>query len=333
MGKRIYLAYTGGTIGMQPSSEGLAPSGGFEGLLAQRLPAGLPEFDCHSYAELIDSSNIVPGHWLKIAQDILRRSDQYDGFVILHGTDTMAYSASALAFLLRGLNKPVILTGSQLPLAQARTDAVDNIIHSLELAGSDQLKEVGLCFGSLLLRGCRARKVHSQGYRAFASPNFPPLAEVGIQLKLAHHLLRPAAPMQVLPFPSAYEEPQVLPLQIFPGIDGAFVRQYLARPERGILLQSYGAGNGPDLNADFLAALRELHDAGKRVINLTQCQAGGVSAGSYAAGSALTRAGVIAGGDLTPEAAFCKLHHLLALSDDLDWVAAEIHSDWAGELS
>lgn len=333
MAKRIYLAYTGGTIGMQPSSDGLAPSGGFEAQLAQRLPQGLPEYDCHSYSDLIDSSNIHPGHWTKIAQDILKRRDRYDGFVVLHGTDTMAYSASALSFLLRGLNKPVILTGSQLPLAQARTDAVDNIIHSLELAAGDDLKEVVLCFGSQLLRGSRCRKVHSQGYRAFASPNFAPLAELGIQLKLAHHLLRPAEPMAVLPFPQHYEKAQVVPLQIFPGIDGAFVRQYLSRPERGILLQSYGAGNGPDQNRDFLAALAELREAGKLVVNLTQCQAGGVSAGSYAAGSALTRAGVISGGDMTLEAAFTKLHHLLSLSDQIDWVAQEMQRDWVGELS
>src|ERR1041385_5485815 len=184
--KRVYIAYTGGTIGMQPSAEGYAPAPGFlqqqMALMPEVQSESMPDYDIREYSPLLDSANMLPADWLRIAQDIAAHYDAYDGFLVLHGTDTMAYTSSALPFMLNGLRKPVIVTGSQIPLCEVRNDARDNIITALMIASQFPIPEVCLYFHNRLLRGCRAVKVDADGLLAFDSPNYPPLGIAGVDI-------------------------------------------------------------------------------------------------------------------------------------------------------
>src|SRR5512137_26017 len=193
MKKRVYIAYTGGTIGMTKTPEGYAPAYGFLEAQIAAMPELrsdlMPEFDIHEYDPLLDSANMTPAEWLKIAQDIADHYDHYDGFIVLHGTDTMAYTASALPFMLQGLRKPVVLTGSQIPLCEVRNDARANIVTALTVAANFDIPEVCLCFGNQLLRGCRSVKVSADGLDAFASPNLPPLGDIGVDIRIHRELV------------------------------------------------------------------------------------------------------------------------------------------------
>src|SRR2546430_14643023 len=194
MRRRIYVSYTGGTIGMKATRKGYAPAPGSLRRQMEQMPEprhrSMPEFGIHEYDPLLDSSNMTPAEWLKIARDIAAEYDHYDGFVVLHGTDTMAYTTSALPFLLSGLAKPVIVTGSQIPLCEVRNDARENLITSLLIAASYDVPEVCLYFGGRLLRGCRATKVSADGFAAFDSPNVPPLGTVGVEIDINWELVR-----------------------------------------------------------------------------------------------------------------------------------------------
>src|SRR5437588_435825 len=203
MKKRIYIAYTGGTIGMKQSPQGWIPAPGYLQDQMQNSPVfhagGMPEFTIHEFKPLLDSSNMTPQDWVRIAVDIKEHYSEYDGFVVLHGTDTMAYTASALAFMLVNLGKPVIVTGSQIPLCEVRNDARENLITSLQIAGGFDVPEVAICFGSRLLRGCRAVKTSARGFQAFESPNFPPLGMCGVDIRINWKNVRPASglPLEV----------------------------------------------------------------------------------------------------------------------------------------
>ena len=200
MRKRVYIAYTGGTIGMKRTRDGYVPASGFLQQQMEAMPElkhpSMPRFDVHEYAPLLDSSNMTPREWVAIARDIGDHYDEYDGFVVLHGTDTMAYTTSALPFMLHGLGKPVIVTGSQIPLCEVRNDARENLITSLLIAANYDIPEVCLYFGGKLLRGCRAVKVSADGFAAFDSPNVPPLGTVGIDIEINWDLVRKPRPRQ-----------------------------------------------------------------------------------------------------------------------------------------
>lgn len=336
MTKKIYIAYTGGTIGMKPTQSGYAPSGNFLQLLNDKLPvevrSSLPEFDLCEYDQLIDSSNIRPDNWKQIASDIASRYDQYDGFVILHGTDTMAYSSAMLSFMLRNLDKPVIFTGSQIPLCEARTDALENLVGALTLATDPRIREVCLYFNGRLLRGNRARKQNAYLFDAFDSPNFPWLGRADINIELSEYLLlKPEGHPEFLL--DCDTESQVGILQLYPGITAEFTEAVLSQPMKAFILRTYGTGNGPDGDPAFLAALKKATDAGKVIVNLTQCHRGTVHQGSYAAGSALAKAGVIGGMDCTAEAMFCKLHHLVSNGYNTEEIKTMVGEDIAGELT
>ncbi len=311
---RILVVYTGGTIGMVASGNGYVPGTGFRERLQEHLAARqqeLPEFRVVEAEPLIDSANLVPRDWSRITGILVKAWSDYDGFVVLHGTDTMAYTASALSYLLAGCDKPVILTGAQIPLEHSRTDALDNIITALQVAATPAIQEVCICFHGRLLRGNRARKLSTSDLDAFDSPNLPWLGQAGIRIELRHDLLLPAGTpdFQIPEFRPA----AVALLPLFPGIDGAMAETLLTRPGLGgLILQSYGAGNAPDANTGLMDAIARAIDAGITVVNLSQCPYGGVSQGTYATGSALSTLGVLPGADLTPEAAFAKLHYLLA---------------------
>jgi len=334
--KHVYVAYTGGTIGMNRTPDGYAPTPGY---LQQRLAAipelhdpAMPAYTIHEYDPLLDSSNMTPDDWLRIARDIAAHHDRYDGFVVLHGTDTMAYTASALAFMLQGLQKPVILTGSQIPLCELRNDARENLVTALILAAGCPIPEVCLYFGSRLLRGCRATKVSADGFDAFASPNYPPLGTVGVDIAIRWDLVRPSAPDAALTV-QAFEPPTVGALRLFPGISADVVRNVLRPPLQGLVLEAYGVGNGPDRDPAFVAALQEATDRGVVVVACTQCLAGTVHLGDYAAGSALVKAGVIGGADMTAEAALTKLFYLFSRGLSSDEVKREMGRDLRGELT
>jgi len=336
MRKRVYIAYTGGTIGMNRTRGGYCPEPGY----LQRQMAQMPELDhpsmpsytIHEYAPLLDSSNMTPAEWVKIAHDIDAHYARYDGFVVLHGTDTMAYTASALPFMLHGLGKPVILTGSQIPLCEVRNDARENLITSLLIAAKYDIPEVCLYFGGRLLRGCRAVKVSASGFAAFASPNVPPLGTVGIDIEIAWDLVRKPKrrqPLRVDDFGSAV----VSALRLFPGISPELVRNVLRPPLHGLVLEAYGVGNGPENDRAFIAALAEATARGVVIVDCTQCLEGSVDLGEYATGSALARAGVISGYDMTAEAALAKMYYLFSRGYAPAKVRREMQRDLRGEMT
>ena len=337
MRKRVYIAYTGGTIGMTPTRDGYTPvRGSLQKQMADmpelRHPS-MPSYRIHEYEPLLDSSNMTPAEWVKIARDIASVYDSYDGFVVLHGTDTMAYTTSALPFLLSGLAKPVIVTGSQIPLCEVRNDARENLITSLLIAASHDVPEVCLYFGGKLLRGCRATKVSADGFAAFDSPNVPPLGTVGVDIEINRDLVRKPPRRAKLRVDELKRAPVVSALRLFPGISPELVRNILRPPLQGLVLETYGVGNGPDQDAAFIAALYEATSRGVVIVDCTQCLEGTVDLTDYAAGSALARAGVISGADMTAEAALTKLYYLFSRGFESERVEREMQRDLRGEMT
>lgn len=336
MRKKIYIAYTGGTIGMRPSESGYAPGDNLMGLLSQKLSPdvldNLPAFELHEYSQLIDSSNVRPQNWQQIASDIAQRYQQFDGFVVLHGTDTMAYSCAMLSFMLQNLHKPVIFTGSQIPLCEARTDALENLIGALTLAGDERIKEVCLYFNGRLLRGNRARKLRASQFDAFDTPNYPWLGRADIDMELNESLLwQPGGAEQFQLHCDQQSHAGIVPL--FPGITAQWMASVLSQPVNAFILQTYGTGNGPDSDRELLDTFAKASDQGKLIVNLTQCTRGSVQQESYAAGSALARAGIVGGLDTTPEAMLCKLHHLYSRGLETGAVRDMLRVSLAGESS
>lgn len=332
--KSIYVAYTGGTIGMQRSDNGYVPVSGHLQRQLARMPEfyrpEMPDFTVHEYAPLIDSSDMTPDDWQAIARDIAANYDRYDGFVILHGTDTMAFTASALSFMLENLDKPVIVTGSQIPLEALRSDGQTNLLNALYLAAHYPVKEVGLFFNNKLLRGNRTTKAHADGFDAFASPNLPPLLEAGIHIRRVTPSPVCAAGGPLIVHPITPQPVGVVTL--YPGISADVVGNFLRQPVRALILRSYGVGNAPQHTA-LLYELKQADDRGIVVVNLTQCLSGRVDMGGYATGNALARAGVLSGFDMTVEAALTKLHFLLSQSLPYQAIRRFMQQDLRGELS
>lgn len=336
MTKRVLILYAGGTIGMEQTAQGYSPMADFparlmECLTAQPL-AQMPDYDVITLPQPIDSSNLIPQDWTNISRVLIQQWERFDGFVVLHGTDTMAYSASALSFLLRGNDKPVIFTGSQIPLTVPRTDALSNVLSSLQLAAFHQVNEVGIAFSDRLLRGNRSRKMCSSHFTAFDSPNYAPLAAIGINIQIdTTRLLTPAAPQFTQP---TFVAEDVILLPMYPGISAVQVDAMLnATDVKGVILQSYGAGNPPDANHALMARFEKASADGIVIVNTTQCPYGSVQQGAYATGSALNRIGVVPGSDLTPEAAFAKLHYLFHHCETTSAVREQMMRSLCGELT
>jgi len=334
--KRVYIAYTGGTIGMTRTRDGYRVTRGYLQRQMDEMPelrhSSMPEFVINEYDPLLDSSNMTPAEWVAIAHDIAANHARYDGFVVLHGTDTMAYTSSALPFLLDGLRKPVVITGSQIPLCEVRNDARENLITSLLIAASYDIPEVTLYFGGKLLRGCRAVKVSADGFAAFASPNYPQLGAAGIEIDINWLRVRKASGPKRIRV-DALGSAVVSALRLFPGISPELVRNVLRPPLQGLVLEAYGVGNAPDTDRDFLAALAEATKRGVVIVDCTQCLEGTVDLGGYATGSALARAGVISGFDMTAEAALTKMVVLFSRGYDAKRVRREMQRDLRGELT
>lgn len=315
---KILVLYTGGTIGMvkDPDNQTLIPFD-FQYLL-DKIPE-IAQLDCQidtdSLDKPIDSSNIKPAHWIRLANRIKQDYDQYDGFVILHGSDTMAYTASALSFLLENLAKPVILTGSQLPIGVARSDARENLLTTIEIAmarrkdGLAMVPEVCVYFEYDLFRGNRVHKISTEDFEAFQSLNYPKLAEAGVNIKFNEAFI--SRPSKEVFQVSDRISTDVSTLTLFPGMTPEYVKATLGNQAmKGLLLRSFGAGNAPT-DPWFLEAIRECIEQGVYVIDISQCVGGGVALGKYEASQALKKMGVISGSDMTFEAGLTKLMYLL----------------------
>ena len=290
----------------------------------------MPRFDIHEYTPLMDSSDMTPSDWVRIARDIERNYHQYDGFVILHGTDTMAYTASALSFMLQDLSKPVIVTGSQIPLSALRSDGQINLLNALYIAANYPINEVSLFFNNTLFRGNRATKADANGFNAFSSPNYPSLLEAGIQIKLnAGELGKPpTVPMSV-----AEMTPQPIGVvMLYPGISAKLIDNMMQQPVKALIIQSYGVGNAPQ-DKQLLDSFKRGIDQGIIIVNCTQCFKGRVNMDGYATGNALAQLGIVSGSDMTIEAALTKLHYLLSQNLSRQAIIEHITTDLRGELT
>lgn len=333
--KHIYILYTGGTIGMQRSKRGYIPTPGFIATQMAQMPelkqAGMPRYTIHELDDPIDSSNMTPDNWNEIANHIAKNYEKYDGFIILHGTDTLAYTASALSFMLENLNKPVILTGSQLPLSEVRNDARATLITALLIASQYQIPEVCVYFDNQLLRGNRARKMSTHSFAAFGSPNCLPLARVGIDVVTNQTLWR--KPTRKALALQTIKSADIACVRLFPGMSTALLENLLQAPLQALVLETYGSGNATDNQPEFLRVLKAARDRGMIIVNCTQCWHGSVSMEKYATGTALNKAGVISTMDMTPEATLAKLFYLFSKKLSPSKIMQEIHKDLRGELS
>lgn len=328
--ERILVIYTGGTIGMQQHAEGLAPGSDFTTRMAttlNQLPLAqqqsLPPYEVVSHTTLIDSSAATPLTWQQLARDISNQLTAYAGFVIIHGTDTLSWTAASLAYQLQGLDRPVVVTGSMLPLESPGSDALDNLHGALQFAAKPALQEVAIYFAGQLLRGARAIKQHSEAANAFASPNYPLLGErVGNDFiyypSRGLGLQQRGAPRFELPDYRLINQGEIVRIALWPGISAWQLDAWLSDSRvKGALLQLWGAGNLPD-DPNLLDVLARASGEGKLLAAISQCPQGSVHLGAYAAGHGLSDVGVLAGDDMTPEAAFTKLAHLLAQPLALD---------------
>ena len=335
MKKNILIINTGGTISSVKTARGYEPAQGYAEMALSKIPAlshpDMPHYVIKEYQPLLDSSNMTLHEWNIIATDIENEYSHFDGFVIFHGTDTMAYTASALSFMLEHLSKPVILTGSQIPLSEIRNDAVDNVITSLWLCAHQPIKEVCIYFNQHLLRGNRTQKVSSEHFNAFDSPNFPHLASIGIDIELNKPLL--LKPAQA-PFHKQALRPHFIAnFRLFPGFSSEVLAFLLQQPLRGLVLETYGAGNAQNNDLVFLSLLTEACERGVVIVNCTQCHQGRVEMNQYATGHTLKQAGLISGHDMTPEAAHCKLLYLLSKYTDTAEIKMLMGTNLCGELS
>ena len=336
--KKVLIINTGGTIGMVRTENGYAPQ---KGALIRELrqirdlsSPDIPEWELLEFDPLLDSTNIRYEQWNLIADAIAEKYDAFDGFVVLHGTDTLAYSASALSFMLEGLSKPVIFTGSQIPLCELRSDGKDNLITSLIIAGEGVVSEVCLYFGNSLLRGNRSMKYSSDGMVAFTSPNWPELARAGIDIEYMHPLVkRPDADISGGLKVTKMKDCRLGVIKVFPGIRFDIFAPVVQDDLDGLILETFGKGNIPEYDTTLISLISEASRRGTTVVVCTQCPQGTVSLGAYEAGSALLAAGAVNGHNMTTEAAVTKLTWLISKGLPPEEIHRLMETDLRGELT
>lgn len=335
----IMIINTGGTIGMVKDKE----TGTLHAVRGDELFRHIPilsqldeQIDFYSFDPLLDSSNMCPQHWVEIAGVIEENYEKYDGFVVLHGSDTMAYTASALSFMLENLNKPVIFTGSQLPLGMVRSDGRENLTAAIEIASAREdetpiVSEVCIYFENLLLRGNRTFKYNADNFKAFHSGNLPPLAEVGVNIKFNHNLiLKPN--FKKLKVHTSLDS-NITIIKLYPGINETAVKAQFGIPGlKAVILETYGSGNAMT-DSWFLDALRDAISRGIILLNVTQCKAGSVVMGKYQTSAEMRQIGVISGYDMTTESALAKLMYLLGTGLPKDEVVNLMQFSLRGEMT
>ena len=338
-GINILIIYTGGTIGMVQDHK----TGELKPINFNQIKEEVPEsrkfnynIDVVSFNPVLDSSDMQPMHWVQMAEIIQKNYEDYTGFVILHGSDTLAYTASALSFMLENLSKPVIITGSQLPVGEIRTDAKENLITSIEIAatlidGKPAVPEVCVYFDYLLFRGNRVTKMNSSKFEAFQSVNFPPLAEVGVHLKFNTHLILKVTGKKLKVHKNL--DPSIGLIRLFPGMSRDwFTAQLRAKNIKALIIETFGSGNAPSAGW-FIDELNLALSTGLVVVNITQCAGGTVEQGRYTTSSKLAKMGVVAGADLTSEAAISKLMCLLGRKLKMAEIKRLMKVSMAGELT
>lgn len=349
MSKRIFILYTGGTIGMghrDPEDSNSPLEVQSWESLQEYMPSIQPSgyfqrekdivLDYHAFPSISDSSQFTTSEWLQMAEAIEEHYGQYDGFIIIHGTDTMAYSASGLSFLLNNLGKPVVFTGAQLPISHPRTDAVNNLSTAIHLAaagvfGMEPVPEVCICFNDRLLRGNRATKLSTNDFEGFDSPNYPRLGDLEERIRIHHQRTRK--------YEGGHFDVQrkvntnVLDISLFPGLKAAQLDKLISDPTiQGLVIRTYGSGNAPCTD-DFVDVLKSSRSRGTHIMFVTQCIHGGVHLGKYAASKVFEEIGVISGGDMTNEAALAKMMVVLGRTEEPDLVKKYLIDDLRGERS
>ena len=332
---RILIIHTGGTIGMTRTADGYQPDGAYfrnaifhmDSLKAK----GMPEWDFLECDPLLDSSRMSVKEWNTMGRLISENYDSYDGFVVLHGTDTMAYSASALSFMLENLDKPVILTGSQIPLCETRSDGRDNLITSMIIAGTGKVREVCIYFGGVLIRGNRATKFSAQDMQAFISPNYPILAEAGlsIQYNESAFLKQEKGEFHF----RSLADVEIGVIRVFPGIRFDLFESILTEKMKGVVIETFGSGNVPDDKGVLLSLLQKAKEKGIVIVVCSQCLEATVDMSAYEAGSALRKAGAVSGRDMTSETAVTKLYYLFNACNDTGRIKRLMEEDLRGEVT
>ena len=332
--KKVLIIYTGGTIGMCRTENGYAPSDSLSEAILNigdmRKPEA-PSWELYQMSPLLDSSDITVREWNKIARVIYESYESYDGFVVLHGTDTMAYTASALSFILEGLDKPVVLTGSQIPLSEIRSDGRDNLVTSLLIAAGGVVREVCLYFSGKLLRGNRSVKMSADDLVAFDSPNYPHLADVGIAINYNRAAIGNFGG-EALNYRPLSDVP-IGVLKIFPGIQFGLYEAIITEKLSGIVLETFGAGNIPSSSGELIPIIKRAFECGSVVAVCSQCPSGTVSLGAYETSSHLKSAGAVSAYDMTTEAAVAKLYYLFSLGISKDEIKEKMEENLRGELT
>ncbi len=336
----LLIIYTGGTIGMVKDNT----NGSLRPLPFNHIMDEIPEIrkahceiSSYTFDPPLDSANVNPKQWVKIASIIEKNYEDYDGFVVLHGTDTMAFSASALSFMLENLSKPVVFTGSQLPIGKLRTDAKENLISSIEIAADQKngvpvVPEVAIYFESRLFRGNRTSKYNAEEFNAFQSYNFPPLAEIGVHIKYNLHLINKPSPDSKFKVHSNLNT-EVAILKVFPGINKRTVQAVLnIEGLKGLILETYGAGNAP-CEYWFINELKRALKKGIVIVNITQCAEGSVEMGMYETSLELEKAGLVSGRDMTTEAAVTKMMYLLGRKTGIEEIKIDLNRPIRGEIT